>query len=304
MLKHKTDAHPKPPQFVMWHELPGSELREWDRQWFGHELDASAVFNVRGIGVGEPLFNRNVHRPHGTGDWLIMLFHEPVRLDCKNTEPSHEGKTLVIWPPGAEQFYSWGRVPNSERHSWMHVEGTWVTQQIESLQLPVNEPTPLTDDAGMTTALTGMLHEMRLERHSDAVILQNFFEIWARCIHRDLHRNANEIPIPEGLIRVRQLLDADYRHIPPLDDLAKLACMSRSHLCHRFRELFGSSISEYVIRKRMSAAQRLLFDIQLRPGEIAEQLGYADIYQFSRQFKKTFGVSPTKYRHQHIHSNP
>jgi AraC-like DNA-binding protein len=44
----------------------------------------------------------------------------------------------------------------------------------------------------------------------------------------------------------------------------------------------------------------LLFDVALRPGEIAEALGYADIYQFSKQFKKTFGVSPTQYRQQQL----
>lgn len=55
-------------------------------------------------------------------------------------------------------------------------------------------------------------------------------------------------------------------------------------------------ISEYVIRKRMSAAQRLLFEVDLRPGDIAEAVGYPDILQFSKQFKKTFGMSPTQYR--------
>ncbi len=72
--------------------------------------------------------------------------------------------------------------------------------------------------------------------------------------------------------------------------------MSRSHLCHQFRKHFESTISEYVIRKRMAAAQRMLFEIDVRPGEIAEAIGYSDIYQFSKQFKKTFGVSPTAYR--------
>jgi len=52
----------------------------------------------------------------------------------------------------------------------------------------------------------------------------------------------------------------------------------------------------------MSVAQRLLYDINLRPGEIAATVGFPDIYQFSQQFKKTFGMSPTKYRKQHLHS--
>jgi YesN/AraC family two-component response regulator len=49
----------------------------------------------------------------------------------------------------------------------------------------------------------------------------------------------------------------------------------------------------------MSIAQRMLYDFNLRPGEIARDVGYRDIYQFSKQFNKTFGVSPIQYRKQH-----
>lgn len=48
----------------------------------------------------------------------------------------------------------------------------------------------------------------------------------------------------------------------------------------------------------MAAAQRLLFEIHLRPGEIAEAVGYPDVFQFSKQFKKTFGMSPSEYRNR------
>ena len=134
----------------------------------------------------------------------------------------------------------------------------------------------------------------------DKVILQNLFENWARGIRRQIRPEESSRKPSAGLLRVRRVLDADFRTIPQLDELAGLAGMSRSHLCHRFRDYFGSSISRYVIRKRMSAAQRLLFEMDLRPGEIAEAVGYPDIYQFSKQFKKTFGLSPSQYRREQM----
>ena len=82
----------------------------------------------------------------------------------------------------------------------------------------------------------------------------------------------------------------------PLDDLAKIASMSRSHLSHLFCKVFGTTISRYVIRKRKSVTERLLYDLSIRPGEIEKEVVYPDIYQFSKQFKKAFGVSPTEYR--------
>ena len=62
--------------------------------------------------------------------------------------------------------------------------------------------------------------------------------------------------------------------------------MSRSHLCHQFREHFGTTISNYVVRRRMSITRRRLIDINPRPGEITKEVGYPYIYQFSKQFKR------------------
>lgn len=39
--------------------------------------------------------------------------------------------------------------------------------------------------------------------------------------------------------------------------LAKIAEVSRSHLCHQFKEHVGTTISGYAIRQRMALAQRL-----------------------------------------------
>lgn len=288
------------PVFLMWRKLPDDPRRPWKRQWFGHELAPKNPFTVRGIGIREPQFRRNVHRPHGTGDWLVMLFHKPPRLERMNYLASHPALTLVIWPPGAEQFYGWSQRANAEPHSWMHIEGTFVSQQIESLKLPVNTPFSLPNENVMVNALENLYEEMLQGLHADTVILQNLFENWARGIHRQIQSRDPSKVVPLGLLRVREHLDTDFRRIPPLDELAKLAAMSRSHLCHRFREFFGSTISGYVIRKRMATAQRLLFEIHLRMGEIAEAVGYPDIFQFSKQFKKTFGISPKEFRNRQI----
>ncbi|WP_220498472.1 hypothetical protein, partial [Stieleria mannarensis] len=67
------------PKFVMWRSIPKHEQLGWERHWLGNELDPSAVFNVRGLGLREPMFNADVFRPIGTGDWLIKFFHEPAQ---------------------------------------------------------------------------------------------------------------------------------------------------------------------------------------------------------------------------------
>ena len=293
----KQDA--SPPSFVMWNAVPpGTEL-DWQRQWFGHELDPGAVFNVRGIGIREPMFNADVHRPMGTGDWLIMLFHEPVRLDPDRKKPSAPANTLILWPPGAEQFYSWGKTPVVEPHSWMHVEGSWVQQEVTACMLPVERPVQISDPSVMEEGLSLLLREMQRGDSADRVITQNLFQNWARSISRELQHDAVRRVSP-AMNRIRIHLDEHFKQHLSLDELATMAGMSSSHLCHQFRNTFDTNIRKYIIRKRMSVAQRMLYDVNLRISEIAESVGYPDIYQFSKQFKKSFGVSPTRYRDQQM----
>lgn len=284
----------KPPEFVMWNSISG-KARGWQRQWFGDELDPTTVFNIRGLGIREPMFNANVHRPIGTGDWLMMYFHQPARLDPKVQLPSVKAKTLILWPPGAEQFYSWGRSSDVEPHSWIHVEGTWIVQQVKENRLPIAKPIEVTSETLITTPLRNLMDEMN-ETAPDPVILQNTFQNWIRRIARHIRTQGSEHRIPKPLLNVRNYLDEHFTETTPLDKLAEIARISRSHLCHQFREHFETTISSYIIRRRMSVAQRLLFDLDLKPGEIAKEVGYSDIYQFSKQFKKSFGVSPTNYR--------
>jgi AraC-like DNA-binding protein len=47
---------------------------------------------------------------------------------------------------------------------------------------------------------------------------------------------------------------------------------------------------------KMIEARRYLESSEMRIGEIADRLGYRDIYFFSRQFKGFYGMSPVAYR--------
>ena len=73
--------------------------------------------------------------------------------------------------------------------------------------------------------------------------------------------------------------------------------MSRSPFAAKFTELVGQSPMAYVKRWRLQRATRLLRDRSIPLSKIAEGLGYDSTAAFSRAFRREFGTSPGRYRH-------
>jgi AraC-like DNA-binding protein/mannose-6-phosphate isomerase-like protein (cupin superfamily) len=84
----------------------------------------------------------------------------------------------------------------------------------------------------------------------------------------------------------------------PIAELSQFCCASRHHLAHVFKENMGVSPLQYALQMRMEKAKRLLADQALSVYEVAGQMGFADQFYFSRQFKKVTGLSPKAYRSQ------
>ena len=78
--------------------------------------------------------------------------------------------------------------------------------------------------------------------------------------------------------------------------LAALCGLSPSHFRRLFKARFGMSPVKYKNRLVMEQACRLLDGDELSVAEIADSLGFPDIYTFSQTFRRELGLSPTAYR--------
>ena len=81
-----------------------------------------------------------------------------------------------------------------------------------------------------------------------------------------------------------------------IDALADRAGFSADHFARLFRQFVGLPPKEFCIRTRLRRAQSLLSESHLSVEQIAQALGYADVFFFSRQFKQRLGVPPTTWR--------
>jgi AraC-like DNA-binding protein len=85
-------------------------------------------------------------------------------------------------------------------------------------------------------------------------------------------------------------------------DLAALLRLTPCHFSRAFRNSFGHSPLEYVIRRRMERAQGLMLSTDAPLSQIALECGLADQAHFSRLFRRIVGESPRAWRRARVNA--
>lgn len=85
-----------------------------------------------------------------------------------------------------------------------------------------------------------------------------------------------------------------------LDTVCSELGVSNSYFSSVFKKETGKSFISYLTDYRMDHAANLILETNEKSYKIAEQVGYQDANYFSYVFKKRFGMSPSKYRTEHV----
>lgn len=252
-------------------------------------------FRINAFAVHERMPPVIVNRPAGTGDWLFMLFHDPVDIRVSGKIETVLPGTLMMWPCGAAHWY--GNQTLSWDHSWIHFTGEWAAKRTRECRLDQEEFLLLRSPAVFTDCLWELYAELTGHRQPDLVILKNLFYNGLRGLMRDTDENSSFF-IPEPVRQVKQYLDQHTQEKVTLHRLAAMAGISVPHLSAEFKRCYADSPINYLIRQRLQQARYLLLNRGLSISEIAMKVGYEDIFHFSKLFKKHFGKSPQAVRNQ------
>ena len=86
-----------------------------------------------------------------------------------------------------------------------------------------------------------------------------------------------------------------------IDQLAKEFCISPTSLKSNFKQVYSTTIKDYLRRERMERASALLLTTGSTVGDIAASLGYTNQSKFSAAFKAVHGLTPVEYRRKCRH---
>ena len=114
---------------------------------------------------------------------------------------------------------------------------------------------------------------------------------------------ANEVDLRNDMM-VRQVLeyiDRNYSKQINTSEIFDDYYMHPNHCRNLFKKIVGTSVTGYILRRRMTEARRLIVETSLSLKEISDRVGIQDYYYFLRAFKKIQGITPGSLRKSPAH---
>ena len=204
----------------------------------------------------------------GTVDYFTFLF--PLKyisfrtddmLDDKLLEPLNNGQ-LMISP----------RVKDSAKE---------LCEQLINIYMAENDETESKITAQIKTKI---------------ILLQFILEMWKKGFVIENDTSGRNIVEKEMVSYIQQ----NFTGKISLKEFGKQFHLSEKYISRYFKEHFHITLSQYITYLRLENAKQLLQDTDLSVTETAMQSGYQNVSYFIRSFKKTYGISPLKYRNSGI----
>lgn len=215
------------------------------------------------------------HRPIGRRTLALFSGHVPHR----NTDPDDPLAQLILvfdrmhFECGANADLMGRLFDDRTRGPFIRTLNPWHARQVEGhlrRLLPLSRAPGGGDPLDWIAAFNGILQVIREEARGDG-----------------------KAPARDPLSLLMEQVQVDPTGPWRLGALAESLGISERQFANRFREKAGTSWHAWVLGQRMDLAESLVLERKLPMTRIAFECGFESVSAFSRQYKKTFGVSPT-----------
>lgn len=98
------------------------------------------------------------------------------------------------------------------------------------------------------------------------------------------------------VLTAKNYIEANYMNHLSVEMIAKHLNLDRSYFSVTFKRYTGKSPQQYIVDFRLIKAAELISLRNYKPGDAARSTGYTDTFNFSKMFKKKFGVAPKYYK--------
>lgn len=236
----------------------------------------------------------------GPGDCFLLPTQRAFRVASDPALPSVDaGDVFPQARRGGVVSYSGGGdfAAVSSRFALEEPQAEWLLGTLPSCVIIRTAP----ERAMLRESMERMMEELREARPGHALIVQHLAQmILVQTLRLHLEQGGGSVGWLSALADRRMsaaltAVHADPAHRWTLDELARIAGMSRSAFAARFKEAVGASPMDYLARWRMHLAGERLATSRDSISVVALAAGYQSESAFSTAFKRVMGCAPRAY---------
>lgn len=111
-----------------------------------------------------------------------------------------------------------------------------------------------------------------------------------------LFENAVEIDYDKFINYATDYIENNLAADLSVKTLCKVLHVSKNVLYQRFNDVYNCTVNEYITKRRLRRAEKLLRDTDENIATISEAVGFYNYTYFSKVFKSHTGLTPSEYR--------
>ncbi len=158
------------------------------------------------------------------------------------------------------------------------------------------------DDGNMRNLIQMFLKEFYIQDEQSDIMIESLFNLILNAVARIYkgnlrYKDKKSITTSNyAVYNAIRYIDANYRTITKVKNVAKALSYSDSYLSHIFSEKIGMSIKEYIVKKKLQLAAETLKTDDISIEKLSEYLNFNSPHTFRQAFKKVYSQSPSEYR--------
>lgn len=213
----------------------------------------------------------------------------------------HKDQIFFI-PAGVSAYYIADK-NDPWSYMWLHIGGSRVIEVLKDAGIDEYNPVFSICDRGTSTKdnFYKILSDIFSNFTREFLCISKIYELldyFSEFSLRDTESFDNlQLQYVHTVIKYIHLKYSEQIHVT---DISRACGLNRSYLSRLFHDATGSTIQDFLMTYRIKEAQNMLKNTSSTISYIAFAVGYTDIYNFSKAFKKKTGMTPSKYREQEV----